>query len=133
MLERSHIQSSGFANVGPVGQRTGFRVRMRQPNYRGGRISLIEGIDISVDGETFPASGNAIEIDGRQVSHAELDAQTTLHWPVGTTIDVIVDKPGGLAPGVHLVGTVIYFRHPYFPPVFQPVPMPDQKHVTIIL
>lgn len=50
MLERSHIQSSGFRNVGPQGARTGFEVRVRQANYRSSRLSLIEGVDIVVEG-----------------------------------------------------------------------------------
>ena len=132
MLERSHIQSSGFDNLGPERERTGFRVRLRQPNYRGTRLSLIEGVDVTVDGEAFPAEGNKILIQGRRFDHAELDAQISLRWPVGSTIDVLIDKPGGLEPGVHLVETTIRFRHPYFPPEFRPVTVRDSRHVTII-
>ena len=133
MLERTHIQSSGFDNVGPIGERTGFKVRVRQPNYRGMRVSLLEGIDVTVDGERFPAEGNCIQIDGRAYRHDELDDQIMLRWPVGTTVDVLIDKPGGLAPGVHLVETAIRLRHPYFPPQFRPVSMHDSRHVTIIV
>lgn len=133
MLERSHIQSSGFDNLGPAGARTGFRVRLRQPNYRGMRLSLLEGIEVIVDGERFPAETNRILIDGREYGQAELDGQTAQRWPVGATLDVLIDRPGGLAPGVHLVETVILLRHPYFPPQFRPVPMHDRRHVTIVL
>lgn len=133
MLERTHIQSSGFDNLGPEGARTGFRVRVRQPNYRGMRVSLLEGIDVTVDGERFPAEGNRLLIGGQEYRHEELDEQIVLRWPVGTTIDVLIDKPGGLEPGVHLVETAIRLRHPYFPPQFRPVSMHDSRHVTIIV
>ncbi|MFN3620391.1 DUF6379 domain-containing protein [Sphingorhabdus sp.] len=133
MLERTHIQSSGFDNLGPSDARNGFRVRVRQPNYRGMRVSLLEGIDVIVDRERFPAEGNRILINGREYSHAELDDQIVLRWAVGMTVDVLVDKPGGLEPGVHLVETSIRLRHPYFPPLFRPVSMNDSRHVTIIV
>lgn len=133
MFERNHIQSSGFANLGPAGGRTGFRVRLRQPNYRGTRLSLVEGIDVLVDGELFPSSGSRFLIDGQQYGHADLDTLTDIRWPVGSTIDVLIDRPGGLTPCVHLVETTVFYRHPYFPPQFRPVPMPDSRHATIVL
>jgi hypothetical protein len=133
MLERSHIQSSGFGNLPTEGGRQGFRVRIRQPNYRGTRVSLLEGIEVTVDGERFAAEDNRYVIDGREYAHADLDTLTDLRWPVGTTLDVIVGKPGGLEPGVHLVETIVYYRHPYFPPQFRPIPVRDSRHATIVL
>lgn len=133
MLERNHIQASGFANNGPEGARTGFRVRVRQANYRGTRVSLVEGIDVTVDGERYPSQDSRFLIDGREYGHADLDTLVDVRWPVGATIDVLIAKPGGLAPGVHLIETVIFYRHPYFPPQFRPVPVPDSRHATIVL
>jgi len=132
MLERSHVQSSGFANLGPVGAYTGFRVRMRQPNYRGTRASLVEGVDLMVDGELLTAAGNRYVIAGQEYAHAELDGLTDVRWPVGATMDILVDKPGGLTRGVHLVESVLYYRHPYFPPQFRPVPVRESRHATVI-
>lgn len=133
MLERSHIQSSGFDNVSEGGAVTGFRVRLRQPNYRGTRVSLVEGIDVTVDGEAYPAAGNRYRIGGRDYAHGELAGLLDVRWPVGTTIDVIVPRAGGLTPGVHHVETVVWYRHPYFPPQFRPIPVRDGRHATIIL
>ncbi|UYY78544.1 DUF6379 domain-containing protein [Sphingomonas sp. R1] len=133
MLERSTIQSSGFSNLGPEGARTGFRLRLRQPNYRGMRLSLIEGVDVVVDGERFAAADNRILFRGRTYGLADLDGETETRWPVGETIDVLIDRPGGLVPGVHQVETILWMRHPYFPPQFRPVPMRDAREATIVL
>lgn len=133
MLERSHMQSSGFANLSIGGVPTGFRIRMRQPNYRGTRVSLVEGIDVTVDGESFPAAGNRYLINGQEYSHADLDSLIDVRWPVGGSIDVLIEKEGGLAPGVHMVETIVWYRHPYFPPQFRPIPVRDGRHATIIL
>jgi hypothetical protein len=127
MPERSIIQSSGFANTG-----AGFTVRLRQPNYRGLRLSLIEGIDITVDGETYPAEGNSILLRGDRFDHAAMAEATEMRWNVGETIAVHVGKAGGLAAGVHEVGVTLRLRHPYFPPQFQPAFVRETRHITII-
>lgn len=133
MLERSHIQSTGFRNVGPEGARTGFEVRLRQANYRGTRLSLIEGVDITVDGVLYPAARNLIRIGGQVYTPAEMDAATDVRLPVGDCLTVIVPRPGGLAPGVHLVASAITYRHPYFPPQFQSAIARNERHATIVL
>src|SRR6476646_10566549 len=102
MLERTHIQSTGFRNVGPEGARTGFEVRLRQANYRSSRLSLIEGVDITVDGVVYPGEQSRIRIGDREYSHAEMAAETQARLYVGDHFTVIVPKAGGLEPGVHL-------------------------------
>lgn len=133
MLERTHIQSTGFRNVGPAGARTGFEVRLRQANYRSSRLSLIEGVDITVDGVVYPAERNCVRIGDTVYSHAEMAAETERRLYVGDHMTVIVPKPGGLAAGVHLVGSAIRYRHPYFPPEFQPAIIRNERHATIVL
>ena len=133
MLERTHIQSTGFRNVGPEGARTGFEVRLRQANYRSSRLSLIEGIDITVDGVLYPAEHNQVRIGDTAYTHAEMAAETQKRLYVGDFMTVIVPKPGGLEPGVHLVASAIRYRHPYFPPEFQPAIVRNQRHATIVV
>ncbi|WP_206243927.1 C-glycoside deglycosidase beta subunit domain-containing protein [Novosphingobium terrae] len=132
MPERSIIQSSGFANIGPVAARSGFAVRLRQPNYRALRLSLIEGIDITVDGEHFAAEASTILLNGRDYTHAQMAETTAIRWAVGECLSVIVPRSGGLKPGVHEVGCVLRLRHPYFPPQFQPAFVRESRHITII-
>ncbi|HWU02163.1 MAG TPA: DUF6379 domain-containing protein [Novosphingobium sp.] len=127
MPERSIIQSSGFANT-----EAGFTLRLRQPNYRGLRLSLIEGIDIIVDGQTYPAQSNRIVLRGQVYSHAAMAEARDVRWAVGETIAVQVDRPGGLPAGVHEVHCTLRLRHPYFPPQFQPAFVRDTRHITII-
>ncbi|MEL0251938.1 MAG: DUF6379 domain-containing protein, partial [Novosphingobium sp.] len=76
MLERSHLQSTGFRNVGPEGARAGFEVRIRQANYRSSRLSLIEGVDITVDGVVYPADGNVFRLGDKEYTRAELNEAT---------------------------------------------------------
>ena len=133
MLERTHIQSTGFRNVGPASARNGFEVRLRQANYRSSRLSLIEGVDITVDGVLYPAEHNLLRLGEREYTLAELNEATQTRLYVGDYFTVVVPQAGGLEPGVHLVGSAIRYRHPYFPPEFQPAIVRNQRHATIIL
>ncbi|CDO37947.1 MULTISPECIES: C-glycoside deglycosidase beta subunit domain-containing protein [Novosphingobium] len=133
MLERTHIQSSGFRNTGEPGAYDGFQVRLRQPNYRGTRLSLLAGIDITVDGETYRSVDNRFVVGGREYTHAELLAATEDRWEVGTYMTVLIKRPEGLQAGVHDVSSEIAFRHPYFPPQFQPTFVRDNRKITIII
>ena len=54
MLEFGIIQTRGFTNVVEDGRITGFTLLLRMPNYRGAWGSLIDGVDITVDGREFP-------------------------------------------------------------------------------
>lgn len=132
MLERSHIQSTGFRNAGPEGARTGFEVRLRQANYRSSRLSLIEGVDITVDGVLYPAEHNLFRLGEQTYTRAELNEATQTRLYVGDHFTILVPKPGGLARGVHRVASAIHYRHPYFPPEFQPVIVRNDRHATII-
>ena len=70
---KSHvIQTKGFKNVGE-GDASGFQVAVRCPYYRGIWASLIEGAELTVDGETFGSDG--VELDARSARrslHCEL-------------------------------------------------------------
>ncbi|MCY1671370.1 DUF6379 domain-containing protein [Novosphingobium sp. SL115] len=133
MLERHHVQSTGFRNVGPDNARTGFELRIRQPNYRSSRLSLIEGVDLTIDGVLYPAEQSTVRVGDVEYTHAQMAQETEARLYVGQFLTVVVPKPGGLAPGVHRVESSIRFRHPYFPPEFQPAFVRDERHVTIIL
>jgi hypothetical protein len=131
MAERNIIQSSGFANIGDPLWRTGFTVRLRQPNYRGLMLSLIEGIDLTVDGETYPAQTNSIIIRGEAYCYAAM-AESSARWNVGECLQVNALKVAGLAEGVHEVSCTLRLRHPYFPPQFQPAFVRETRQITII-
>ncbi|MBN1158791.1 MAG: hypothetical protein JXA61_05375, partial [Bacteroidales bacterium] len=48
------ILQLGFKNVFKGKEPTGFQVPLVNEYYRGTRVSLTEGFDVTVDGETFP-------------------------------------------------------------------------------
>lgn len=116
MLERNIIQGRGFRNVVRDGETTGFQFEVRNPNYRGAAGSLLDGIDIVVDGERWPDDAATWTIQGQTLTLDQLRASTDARWQLDETVTITVPKPGGLSGGVHSLEIAIYLRRPYFPP-----------------
>ncbi len=133
MLERTLVQSQGFRNTGPAGGKpTGFEFRLRLPNYRGLRASLSDGVDVTVDGETFPYEGNVLVVEGRELPLAQLREATDVRWAVDEAITVRVPRAGGLAAGVHEVAVGVRLRAPYIPIQFQPMVVNESRQLTLV-
>jgi sugar phosphate isomerase/epimerase len=113
------IRQHGFHNISGPGGVTGFQLLVQSPYYRGVWFSLIEGVDVTVDGETFDNSKTRFKLGERTYTWAEMETIGDKLWPWLEPATVIVDKPGGLKPGVHDVAVVIKIRISYMP--FNPV------------
>lgn len=133
MLERHLVQSVGFRNTGPVEARTGFEIRLRLPSYRGLRASLIDGVDVTVDGERFDHADNQLVIGGQVLDLAALREAADLRWPLDEAAVVRVSKPGGLVPGVHDITVGVRVRQSYIPIEFQPSVVVDRRTATVVL
>lgn len=133
MLERELVQSIGFRNTGPAEQPDGFEFRLRLPSYRGLRASLVDGVDVTIDGEHFPHTDNRLVIDGHELSLTALRNATELRWPLDQAALVRVPKPGGLRVGVHEIRVDVRIRQSYIPIEFQPSVMSATRHATIVL
>jgi hypothetical protein len=133
MLERNLIQSTGFRNFGPLDAREGFEVRLRLPNYHGTRLSLLDGVDVTVDGHFFSHEKNRLLVGGEIYTLDELREQTEARWDLFEWGSVLVTKPGGLTPGIHKIVVAARVRYSYFPPDFHIFVVPAERFATIVL
>jgi len=128
MLERHLVQSTGFRNTAD-----GFEFRLRLPSYRGLRASLIDGVDVTVDGAAFGHEVNRIVIAGREFTLDELREAADVRWPLEEAAIVRVPKPGGLSVGVHEITVHVRIRQSYIPIEFQPSIVSETRKATIVL
>lgn len=133
MLEHQLIQSTGFRNFGPVGAREGFAVRLRLPNYHGTRLSMLDGFDVTVDGEFFGHERNRLAIRDEVYTLAELREETARRWDLTEHASVLVDKPGGLTPGIHRIAVAARIRYSYFPPDVHVFMMRAERLGTVVM
>ena len=120
MFDRYMILARGFKNVRQGGNVTGFQLDVRITYYRGIPLSCVEGFDVAVDGESFTMEKIRYSIGGRTYTPVEAENATTVRWPFGDALTLIVDKPGGLKPGIHEVQVTQKLRISYHPDPAKP-------------
>jgi hypothetical protein len=113
MLENHMIQSRGFKNVSHLGQVMGFQVKIRIKYYRGIFVSLIEGAEVAVDGQSFERNQIRWTIGNHTFTQDELGNVTDVHWQWTEPATLTISKPGGLKPGNHTVRVSMSYRTSY--------------------
>ena len=132
MLEKEMIQLRGFKNVFVEGDPAGFQVRIRTPYYRGIWASLLEGAEVTVDGEKFAKETIQWTLGEKMYTLAELEASTDLRWQFDEAAVLTVPRPGGLATGTHDIKVSLFFRASYMPENMQPWVEHTQRSVTLV-
>ncbi len=117
MLEFPAIQGQGFRNVVEDGRVTGFSFRLRNSNYRGGPASMLDGVEVVIDGERIPDHVPLWTLQGRTMTLEEMRASTDVRWNLDEPATITVPKPGGLSTGVHSLEVTIFLRRSYIPPL----------------
>lgn len=131
MLEAHVIQTKGFRNVGGD-EPTGFQVAVRCPYYRGIWASLLEGAELTVDGEAYGANDIRWTIGGRTFTTADLAEATEARWPFEEPAVLTVDRPGGLEPGLHEVRVAVTWRWSYIPVEMQPTTNISTRKLVLV-
>jgi sugar phosphate isomerase/epimerase len=132
MFEKDVIQAKGFRNVVEDGATVGFQVVIRTPYYRGIWTSLLEGVEITVDGEPYGSDRIRWTIAGRTYGTRELTGATDLRWPFEELATLTVDRKGGLEPGLHDVQVAVTWRWSYIPAEMQPATATAARTLALV-
>jgi hypothetical protein len=97
------------------GSRTSAVVEVRMPYYRGLGLSMVEGVDLVVDGAPVPAGATTFTVHGHTYRMTELPTVLDDRWEMGERAEVGFTLPEPLAPGAHEVTTVVRLRISYMP------------------
>jgi len=131
MLEKDVIQQRGFRNVGGE-EPTGFQVAVRCPYYRGIWASLLEGAELTVDGETYGDRDVRWTFGSQTFTSDELSEATGERWPFEEPAVLTVDKPGGLERGLHDVQVSLTWRWSYIPVEMQPTTNISTRKLVLV-
>ena len=102
-------------NVTENGDVRGFRLPIRIPYYRGVVLSLIEDMELTVDGERFPREAIRFSVRDKTVTLDEAAQDGHTRWEFGEWAALVVDRRGGLDPGEHDVELTQQLRISYLP------------------
>jgi hypothetical protein len=104
----------GFRNVIKGGQTTGFQFKIIIPYYRGLWVSAaFQGFVVRVDGVVHPKDKISIKIGDKTFPLTEVDQAYEDFWYFHDPATIIVEKPGGLTPGLHKVECGIGYERSY--------------------
>jgi sugar phosphate isomerase/epimerase len=132
VLDHDIIQGRGFRNIAEGGRVTGFQFQLRNPNYRGTAASLLDGIEVVVDGERIPEHVPLWTLQGKTYTSAELRTSTDARWNLDEAATITVPKPGGLSVGVHRLEVTVQLRRSYFPPLISRTPFTVEGSGVIV-
>lgn len=94
----------------------GFAFLGRLPYYRGLGLSMVEDIEVSVDGEAIPREQVRFSVRGKTYTLDEMETVYDNRWNFGEKATIIALN-GGLAPGKHTIGFGTRLRISYLPMV----------------
>jgi chorismate synthase len=106
----------------------GFQFGARLPYYRGISLSMVEEIEVTLDGETLPQNVVDITVHGNNYDLAQRENEIDDRWEMGEVATISVNKTGGLPQGEHTLGLKINLRIGYMP--FPSIRMAE-KTITI--
>ena len=92
-----------------------FEIGARLPYYRGVSLSMLEEIEVSLNGETLPQDAVNITVHGNTYNLQQRENETDDRWEMGEVATLTVNKKGGLPAGEHKLGLKINIRIGYLP------------------
>ena len=115
MFDRYMIVEDSVRNVVDNGQVVGFAFGARIAYYRGLGLSMVEELQVTVDGEALPRSAVRFSVGGPFMTLDEMETDYHSRWEFGDVATITVSKAGGLTPGEHRLELMEQLRVSYMP------------------
>ncbi len=93
----------------------GFAFYGRLPYYRGLGLSMIEDIQITVDGDLIPRADVRFHVRGKTYTLNQMETVYDDRWNFGEKAKIIAMKAGGLPAGDHKIEFAVRMRVSYLP------------------
>ena len=115
MFDRYLIDAASIRNLGPDDAPTGFAFESKLGYYRGLGLSMIEALDVSIDGETLPREAVMFDEGRGPLTLDEMESAYDRRWHFGIPATILVERPGGFPEGEHKLALRQKLRISYLP------------------
>ena len=95
--------------------RPGGVVEVRMPYYRGLTLSMVEAVDLTLDGTPIPAGRTTFTVHGNTYGFDQLPQTTDDRWEMGERAQLAFETDEPLAAGEHDVAVSVRLRISYMP------------------
>lgn len=109
------IQDDSLKNVYVNGEKSGYKFDIRLSCYRGHFLSLINELELSVDGEEVKKEDMVFCLHGKEFGISQLHDLVSEFWQIIEPATIKVFKKGGLPAGEHEIDFKMIYRCPYMP------------------
>jgi hypothetical protein len=115
MFEKYLICDDSLRNIEHDGRVVGFSFEARLGYYRGLGLSMVEKLDVVVDGVPVPRDLVRFRDGDRDLTMMELEQAYDRRWEFGAKATITVMQPGGIKPGRHRLDLTEVLRISYMP------------------
>ncbi|MEV6493305.1 DUF6379 domain-containing protein [Actinoplanes sp. NPDC051633] len=95
--------------------RPGGVVEVRMPYYRGLTLSMVEAVDLTLDGAPIPPERTTFTVHGNTYGFDRLPLVTDDRWEMGERAELTFETDQPLTPGEHDVAVAVRLRVSYMP------------------
>jgi hypothetical protein len=92
-----------------------YAVDVRMPYYRGLGLSMVEGVDLTIDGAPVPVSSTTFSVHGNRYAMTDLPGVLDDRWEMGEPARIGFTLEELLVPGGHQVTAAVRLRISYMP------------------
>lgn len=110
MMDKLMIVEDSLANTDG-----GFTFLGRLPYYRGLGLSMVEDLQITIDGEAIARENVRFTVRGKTYTLDQMETVYDDRWNFGEKATITALKAGGLAPGKHTLEFAVRNRVSYLP------------------
>lgn len=132
MLQRTIIQSRGCKAVTLENGQSAVQFQLRNPNYRGVQASLIDGIEITLDGQSYSHEKALWTLQGETHDLESLRKTIDLRWQLDEVAIITLPIETHLVAGVYELEVVIFIRRPYIPAQFSRSPFKTASNIVVV-
>ena len=90
MFDKYLIVDDSLRNVGPTDAPSGFAFEAKLGYYRGLGLSMVEALDVTLDGEAIPREAIRFDEGNGPLSLDEMEAAFDRRWPFGASATITV-------------------------------------------
>lgn len=131
------LRDGTLKNYFEAGKKSGYQFDVRLAYYRGHYLSVIDQLEVEVDGEAVPKEDIRFCVNNKKFTVDQLKDAYYEFWSIKKPATIMVRKPGGLCAGKHNVKLTLIFRNPYLPQPgaddrYTPVDSCDEKEMVLI-
>ena len=115
MFEKYMIVPEKAQNIQKDNKTIGFQFGARLPYYRGLGLSMVEDIQIKINGKKVAPENITLNLHGNTYTLAQMEKESDDRWEMGEVAIIEVAKKGGLKKGEYLVDLLLNLRISYLP------------------